>query len=209
MVRQKLTDEGEFVPLDMADMKVTLDFMQNEYTLRLFPLFPLTIIHEIDDTSPLFKMSKLQLQTTEFEIIAILEGTVPTTGSTTQALTSYKPDEILWGHRFKPVLNGFHIGHSINRIDLSTIHDTVEEKHVPMCSAEEYTTNNNNSDDDSTSSSCSGSHGYQSGTRSYYSIDRQDLVTSKVDAGENNYDVVITIDTKDVARVSKLPEPEA
>ena len=139
IVRQKLTEEGEFVPLDMADMKISLDFMQNDYTLRLFPLFPLMIIHEIDEESPLYKMSRFQLENSEFEIIPILEGTVPTTGSTTQALTSYKPNEILWGHRFKPVFNGLHIGQAVNRIDLSSLHDTYEEKDMPECSAQTYT----------------------------------------------------------------------
>ena len=138
IVRPKLTEEGEFIPIDMADLKLTIDFQQEEYALRLFPLFPITIIHVIDEKSPLYTMSKSQLELAEFEIIPILEGTVPTTGSSAQILTSYRPAEILWGHRFKPVFTGMHIGHNMNRIDLSTLHDTYKDSHTPPFSAEMY-----------------------------------------------------------------------
>lgn len=211
IVRQKLTEEGEFIPLDMADLKVTIDFMQQEYALRVFPLFPVTIIHVIDDQSPLFQLSRFQLENAEFEIIPILEGTVPTTGSTTQALTSYKPNEILWGHRFKPVFNGLHIGQAVNRIDLSTLHDTYEEKHTPECSAEEYQKTNKDNDD---FSSFSGSHGYQSGTRSSYSMDhramsRLDLNTSSKRGSATGSDIVIDVDSEEIQNIAQLKESDA
>ena len=173
IIRPKLTEEGEFIPIDMADMKLTIDFAQEEYTMRLFPLFPLTIIHVIDETSPLYTMSKTQLEQSEFEIIPILEGTVPTTGNSTQALTSYRPGEILWGYRFKPVFTGMHIGQNINRIDLSTLHDTYKERHTPPCSAEMYyktkRTVDDEDDDDDDCSSLADSNGYESGPLSSYS----------------------------------------
>lgn len=176
IIRPKLTEEGEFIPIDMADLKLTIDFAQEEYTMRLFPLFPLTIIHVIDQTSPLYTMSKSQLEQSEFEIIPILEGTVPTTGNSTQALTSYRPGEILWGYRFKPVFTGIHIGQNMNRIDLSTLHDTYKEKHTPPCSAEMFyktkcTVDENgcDDDDDDDCSSLADSNGYESGPLSNYS----------------------------------------
>ena len=36
-----------------------------------------------------------------FEYIVTLEGVVEPSGNTTQARTSYLPDEILWGYHFK------------------------------------------------------------------------------------------------------------
>lgn len=40
-----------------------------------------------------------------FEIVVILEGTIESTGQTTQARSSYVPSEVLWGHRFEPVVS--------------------------------------------------------------------------------------------------------
>jgi len=173
IVRPKLTEEGEFIPIDMADLKLTIDFQQEEYALRLFPLFPITIIHVIDETSPLYTMTKSQLELAEFEIIPILEGTVPTTGSSAQILTSYRPAEILWGHRFKPVFTGMHIGHNINRIDLSTLHDTYKDNHTPPYSAEMYYKTRCTEADDDCSSTISESHGYESGPLSSFSASYQ------------------------------------
>ncbi|XP_066921712.1 G protein-activated inward rectifier potassium channel 4-like [Clytia hemisphaerica] len=180
IIRPKLTDEGEFIPIDMADLKLTIDFQQEEYSMRLFPLFPLTIIHVIDEKSPLYAMSKTQLEQAEFEIIPILEGTVPTTGNSTQALTSYRPNEILWGHRFKPVFTGMHIGQKINRIDLSTLHDTYKESNTPPCSAEMfYKTQCKVDEGDDDCSSVSESNGYESGPASTYSTSYNQYSTTK------------------------------
>ena len=49
-------------------------------------------------------MSKQSLKNEEFEIVVILEGMVEATGMTCQARSSYIEDEVLWGHRFEPVL---------------------------------------------------------------------------------------------------------
>ena len=40
----------------------------------------------------------------KFEIAVGLEGTIESTSNTFQARTSYLPDEILWGHRFEPMV---------------------------------------------------------------------------------------------------------
>lgn len=165
IIRPRLTEEGEFIPLDMADLTLTIDYEQVEYTMRLFPLFPVTVIHVIDEDSPLYKMSKLNLLNAEFEIIAILEGTVPTTGNTTQALTSYRPNEIFWGQRFKPVSLGA-VQDRSNSIDLMTIHDTYRENVTPHCSAEDFENMIDDSDSSSASSlSSSSSHSSLTSTK--------------------------------------------
>jgi len=144
IIRPRMTDEGEYIPLDMADLALTIDYEQVEYTARLFPLIPITVIHMIDEDSPLYKFTKQSLaescERQDFEIIGILEGTVPTTGNTTQALTSYRPNEILWGHRFKPIEleHKINMENGMNNIDLNTIHDTVPEEVTPEYSAERY-----------------------------------------------------------------------
>ena len=49
-------------------------------------------------------MTKTSLVNEEFEIVVILEGMVEATGMTCQARSSYIESEVLWGHRFEPVL---------------------------------------------------------------------------------------------------------
>lgn len=202
IVRPKLTEEGEFIPIDMADLSLTVDFQQTEFTLRLFPLYPLTIIHVINEESPLYNMSKTQLEQADFEIIPILEGTVPTTGNSTQALTSYRPSEILWGNRFKPVFTGIHIGRNMNRIDLSTLHDTYRESHTPDCSAEVY--EKVRCKDDYTS--LSDSHGYQSGPPSTHSAGYQQYRKDSINTGDHT---VININHESINRLSLVKETDA
>lgn len=198
IIRPKLTEEGEFIPIDMADLKLTIDFQQMEYTMRLFPLFPITVIHVIDEDSPLYHMSRIQIEQAEFEIIPILEGTVPTTGNSTQALTSYRPSEILWGYRFKPVFTGIHIGQNINRIDLSTLHDTYKESHTPDCSAEVFEKTKSHDD----CSSLSESHGYESGPMSTYSMSYKDRRSSTIPT----LDVCIDLNGNTVIEMPELKE---
>ena len=71
---------------------------------RLFLVTPLMISHTIDERSPFWGMSRESLRNEEFEIVVILEGMVEATGMTCQARSSYIEDEVLWGHRFEPVL---------------------------------------------------------------------------------------------------------
>ncbi|VDM82776.1 unnamed protein product [Strongylus vulgaris] len=47
---------------------------------------------------------ELIMTTAEFELIMTVEGIVEATGMTFQARTSFLPDEILWGHKFKPMV---------------------------------------------------------------------------------------------------------
>ena len=70
--------------------------------------------------------------------MAVVEGCVPGTGNTTQAVTSYTPVEILWGHRFQPV---FYRGRDKDTkcvIDLQPFNGTVKELVTPGFSARQY-----------------------------------------------------------------------
>lgn len=220
IVRPKLTEEGEFIPIDMADLRLTVDFAQTEYTMRLFPLFPLTVVHVIDEQSPLYSMSKAQLEQSEFEIIPILEGTVPTTGNSTQALTSYRPAEILWGHRFKPVFTGIQVGQSINSIDLSTLHETYKENHTPSCSAQLFYRNkctvdndDGQDDEDDDCSSLAGSNGYESGPLSNYSASfrygHHDENGKRVEEGDVEEELSLELDRDFMQRLPLMKESSA
>ncbi|VDO54105.1 unnamed protein product [Onchocerca flexuosa] len=65
---------------------------------------PITVKHLIDDQSPLFAMTPDELHNADFELIMIVEGIVEATGMTFQARTSFLPNEILWGYRFRSMV---------------------------------------------------------------------------------------------------------
>lgn len=95
MIKKRVTDEGELLPLQQYDMDVGF----GQGLDRIFLVWPITICHIIDKTSPLYDYAANDLTTAQFEIIVILEGIVESTGMTAQARTSYLPSEIMWGHR--------------------------------------------------------------------------------------------------------------
>ncbi|KAL3054021.1 hypothetical protein OYC64_006366 [Pagothenia borchgrevinki] len=130
LVKPRYTEEGEYIPLDQLDMNVGYD----DGTDRLFLVAPLTVIHEIDEESPLFGISKQDLETLDFEVVIILEGLVEATAMTTQARSSYLPSEILWGHRYEPVIFE---EKSQYRIDYAYFHKTYEVPSTPRCSAKD------------------------------------------------------------------------
>lgn len=90
------TKEHEVIPFHMIDLPVEFAKHQQE---DIFLAWPVIICHVINEDSPLYHYSKADMINKDFEIIALIEGTVESTGQSTQARTSYKPNEILWGHR--------------------------------------------------------------------------------------------------------------
>ncbi|XP_032804847.1 ATP-sensitive inward rectifier potassium channel 11 [Petromyzon marinus] len=100
VVKKTTTPEGEVIPIDQVDIQ-----MENPIgTNGIFLVSPLIICHTIDSKSPLYLLTPNSLQHENIEVVIILEGVVETTGITTQARTSYLPDEILWGHRFVSIV---------------------------------------------------------------------------------------------------------
>uniref|UniRef100_A0A673LKJ5 ATP-sensitive inward rectifier potassium channel 14 n=1 Tax=Sinocyclocheilus rhinocerous TaxID=307959 RepID=A0A673LKJ5_9TELE len=130
LIRPYVTAEGEFIPLEQTDLNVGYD----EGTDRLFLVSPLVIVHEIDEDSPLWGMSCADLESDDFEIVVILEGMVEATAMTTQTRSSYLSREILWGHRFEPVIFE---DHDRYQVDYAHFHKTYEVPSTPACSAKE------------------------------------------------------------------------
>ncbi|XP_043971906.1 ATP-sensitive inward rectifier potassium channel 14 [Gambusia affinis] len=131
LLKSRVTPEGEYLPLDNADINVGFD----TGTDRIFLVSPVTIVHEINEESPFFEIDKKTLKNdSELEVVVILEGMVEATSMTTQCRSSYLTSEILWGHRFEPVLferkNGY-------QVDYSFFHRTYEIPNTPSCSAKE------------------------------------------------------------------------
>ncbi|XP_038832415.1 inward rectifier potassium channel 2-like [Salvelinus namaycush] len=127
----RVTPEGEFLPLDNEDINVGFD----TGTDRIFLVSPVTIVHEINDESPFFEMDRRTLEgDSELEVVVILEGMVEATAMTTQCRSSYLASEILWGHRFEPVLFQ---RKNCYQVDYSFFHRTYEIPSTPSCSAKE------------------------------------------------------------------------
>ncbi|XP_056609877.1 G protein-activated inward rectifier potassium channel 1 [Triplophysa dalaica] len=130
LIKSRQTPEGEFLPLDQCELDVGFGTGADQ----LFLVSPLTICHEITPKSPFFDLSKRSLMNEQFEIVVILEGIVETTGMTCQARTSYTEDEVLWAHRFLPVMS---LEEGFFRVDYSQFHSTFEVP-TPPYSVKEY-----------------------------------------------------------------------
>ena len=78
----------EFHPLKLERDKVTF-----------FPL-SWTIVHPIDETSPLWGVTPEQLIASDAEFLILLSGLDETFSQTVHARSSYKADEIVWGVKF-------------------------------------------------------------------------------------------------------------
>ncbi|XP_078055291.1 G protein-activated inward rectifier potassium channel 4 [Mustelus asterias] len=129
LIKSRQTKEGEFIPLNQTDINVGFDTGDD----RLFLVSPLIISHEINEKSPFWEMSRSQLEKEDFEIVVILEGMVEATGMTCQARSSYSDSEVLWGHRFNPVLT---LEKDFYEVDYNSFHETYETN-TPDCSAKQ------------------------------------------------------------------------
>ncbi|XP_065161797.1 G protein-activated inward rectifier potassium channel 3-like isoform X2 [Atheta coriaria] len=131
LIRQKVTKEGEHLPFYQTELKVGGDGEED----KIFFIWPTTIVHKIDHTSPLYSMCATDLLRERFEIVVILEGVIESTGMTTQARSSYLPSEILWGHRFQPLV-AFKADSGGYEVDYAMFNNTSEVA-TPLSSAKQ------------------------------------------------------------------------
>ncbi|XP_005098783.1 G protein-activated inward rectifier potassium channel 3 isoform X2 [Aplysia californica] len=131
LIKKKITKEGDVLPLFQFDVDLGFD----EGRDRLFLVWPVIIVHKIDEDSPFWELSPEDLHREQFELIVILEGIVESTGMTTQARSSYLPGEVLWGHRFERLVT-FQKENGQYQIDFSRFHNTIPVD-TPNCSAKE------------------------------------------------------------------------
>lgn len=100
-----------------------------------FFLWPLSVVHVIDERSPLYKISAADLLCGSLEILVVFEGVIETTGQPVQAKSSYAKLDILWGHRFVPMMR-YDYDREMYDVDFSKL-GTTEQVDTPLCSAEE------------------------------------------------------------------------
>lgn len=129
MIKRKVTREGELLPFFQTELKVGGDGEED----KIFFIWPTTIVHKIDEHSPLYRISASDMLRERFEIVVILEGVIESTGMTTQARSSYLPSEILWGHRFEHIIT-FRKETGEYEVNYSLFNNTYEVD-TPLCSA--------------------------------------------------------------------------
>ena len=82
IIKKEITDEGETIPYQLADLDVTTEVDgEND---RVLILWPVTIAHRIDEESPFYDMNPRELLSSQFEVILTLEGVTEETGNTIQ-----------------------------------------------------------------------------------------------------------------------------
>lgn len=131
LIKSYQTKEGEVNPQYVTELSVGTDGCDSD----LFFIWPMIVAHRIDESSPFYNMSATDMLQEKFEIVVILEGTVESTGQTTQARSSYLNMEILWGHRFLPVVS-YNTDRQGYDIDYSRFNETMSVD-TPLCSAHE------------------------------------------------------------------------
>ena len=115
LLRDERTREGEMI--------------RRFYDLRLArhrsPVFALTftVMHQIDEDSPLFGATAASLQAQNAELVVSATGVDETIAQTVHARTSYLGDEILWDHRFVDLFGWTEKGRRV--IDYRRFHDTI------------------------------------------------------------------------------------
>jgi hypothetical protein len=71
---------------------------------QIFLLLPCTIVHKIDETSPLYDLTELEMRTMHIEFVYLVEGTTPSTGMLVQARRSYIASQVLFNTTFQPCI---------------------------------------------------------------------------------------------------------
>ncbi|XP_058129114.1 G protein-activated inward rectifier potassium channel 3-like [Anopheles ziemanni] len=131
LIRGKVSAEGESMPQYRTELELSSDDCSSD----VFFIWPQIVVHRIDEKSPLYGYSAEDILLERFEIVVVLEGTVESTGQTTQARTSYVNTEILWGQRFEQVLM-YNADIQSYDIDFSKFNETVAQT-TPRMSAKQ------------------------------------------------------------------------
>ena len=92
------------------------------------PIFALswTILHVIDETSPLYGLDVAAMKEVDSNLILTFSGLDQTSGQHLHARTAYSYDDLRWRHRYVDILDVDEDG--MPRIDYSHFHETLEQE---------------------------------------------------------------------------------
>ncbi len=103
------TQTRKFYPLDLERRSVTFFHLS------------WTVVHPIDEQSPLFGVTEAQLNASEAEFLILLKAFDDTFSQTVHARTSYRTKEVVFGQKFKSIIQTGADG--MTEIELDKIHD--------------------------------------------------------------------------------------
>jgi len=105
-----------------TDGKRTRGFQRLNLERDSVPFFPLswTIVHSIDENSPLYTMTLNDLQQAEAEFMILLTGMDDTFNQTVFSRSSYKTDELVFNARFNKIYEAHGHGGAVT-IDISRL----------------------------------------------------------------------------------------
>jgi inward rectifier potassium channel len=114
---------SRFEPKDGKRQRIYYQLDLERESVAFFPM-AWTIVHPINESSPLWGWSPQQLADAQAEFLVLLKGTDETFFETVNSRRSYTWNEIIWGARFAPIFvdDGIHIP----RIDWERFHDVVK-----------------------------------------------------------------------------------
>jgi len=84
---------------------------------------PWTVVHTIDQHSPMYGKTKAEMMNLEYEIICVMDGVDELSSLNFQCRWSFTPEEIIWEHKFVPLVTRTKEG--AFQIDYQRISDTV------------------------------------------------------------------------------------
>ncbi|MFN0277129.1 MAG: transporter [Pyrinomonadaceae bacterium] len=110
------------------------DFLELERNRVTFLPLALTVVHPIDESSPLYGLSDEDYVRSDAEILILLTATDETFSQVVHTRSSYKPHEIRCGHKFVSIYNEVEDGEpiSIDIRKLSEIEPTKLEVQPPQ-----------------------------------------------------------------------------
>ncbi len=100
------------------------EFIQLKLERENVIFFPLTwtIVHPIDEKSPLHGMTERDLRGCDSEFLVMLNGFDETFSQTVHTRSSYRGDEVVWGARFKSIFNPPKADGTLS-VDIRKLHD--------------------------------------------------------------------------------------
>lgn len=129
LFEERITTEGERVGKNQ--MRINLE--NNE---RVFLIWPQTLCHFIDKSSPFYDMSAKDLLERRFELVVSMTGISRHTGQMCQARTSYLSTEVLWGYRFTEIIS-YDYKHERYVTNIDKLDDIVQID-TALCSAQRH-----------------------------------------------------------------------
>jgi inward rectifier potassium channel len=125
---------NQLIEVSVKVLYSRLEDRGNGERIRSFTILPLefekvtfftlswTVVHPIDEESPLWGHTEEDLADKDAEFMILIGGTDETFAQTVHSRTSYKAHEIVWGAKFRPIfVESRQTG--VTGMDLSRIHD--------------------------------------------------------------------------------------